>query len=160
MVEINAPVLRERVHLSNIPANRRPTVLLSALILGRIPAMKGSTERVFPDSHSRPTECCERSGHYGAIANSCNPVHRLLREALVRMIGGLVALLVGALGGLFLYRAYLTQPPAVAGESAPAATPAQTVNIIGVKSDLLSIAEAERAYQAEHSSIASLDELE
>ena len=76
------------------------------------------------------------------------------------MIGGLVALLVGALGGLFLYRAYLTQPPAVAGESAPAATPAQTVNIIGVKSDLLSIAEAERAYQAEHSSIASLDELE
>ena len=75
------------------------------------------------------------------------------------MIGGLVALLVGVLGGLFLYRAYLKQPPAVAGESAPAATPTQTINIIGVKSDLLSIAEVERAYQAEHSSIASLDEL-
>jgi hypothetical protein len=77
----------------------------------------------------------------------------------MRMIGGLVALLVGLLGGLFLYRTYLTQPPAVAGETAPAATPAQTINIIGVRSDLLSIAEAERAYQAEHSSIASLDEL-
>jgi hypothetical protein len=78
----------------------------------------------------------------------------------MRMIGGLVALLVGLLGGLFLYRAYLTQPPAVAGEAAPATTPTQTVNIIGIKSDLLSIAEAERAYQAEHSSIASLDELQ
>jgi hypothetical protein len=78
----------------------------------------------------------------------------------MRMIGGLVALLVGVLGGLFLYRAYLTQPPAVAGESVPAATPTQTINVVGIKSDLLSIAEAERAYQAEHSSIASLEELE
>lgn len=78
----------------------------------------------------------------------------------MRMIGGLVALLVGLLGGLFLYRAYLTQPPSVAGESAPATTPTQTINIIGIKSDLLSIAEAERAYQAEHSSIASLEELQ
>jgi hypothetical protein len=77
----------------------------------------------------------------------------------MRIIGGLVALLVGALVGLFVYRSYLTQPPQVAGEVTPAATPSQTINIIGIKSDLLVIAEAERAYQAEHSSVASFDEL-
>ena len=40
-----------------------------------------------------------------------------------------------------------------------AATPAQTINVVGVKNDLLAIAQAERNYQAEHNSIASLDEL-
>jgi hypothetical protein len=46
MVEINAPVLRERMHLSNKPENRRPIAFLLALILGRIPATKGSTGRL------------------------------------------------------------------------------------------------------------------
>ncbi len=77
----------------------------------------------------------------------------------MRSIAGIAALLVGALAGLFLYRSSLTQSQvAVAG--AGAATPSQTINIIGIKNDLLSIAEAERAHQAEHTSVASLDELE
>jgi hypothetical protein len=72
----------------------------------------------------------------------------------MRSIGGIVALLVGVLVGLFVYRSYITQ-----SQVTGAATPVQTINIIGIKNDLLSIAQAERAYQAEHSSIASLDEL-
>jgi hypothetical protein len=77
-----------------------------------------------------------------------------LREVLMRSIGGIVVLLVGALVGLFVYRSYITQ-----SQASGTATPAQTINVVGVKNDLLSIAQAERAYQAEHSSIASLDEL-
>jgi hypothetical protein len=72
----------------------------------------------------------------------------------MRSIAGVAALLVGALVGLFVYRSSLTQ-----SQVTGAATPAQTINIIGIKNDLLSIAEAERAYQAENSSVASLDEL-
>lgn len=40
-----------------------------------------------------------------------------------------------------------------------AAAPAQTISIVGVNSDLLSMAQAERMYQATHGSYASLDEL-
>ena len=38
-------------------------------------------------------------------------------------------------------------------------TPAQVISTVGVKSDLLSMAQAERVYQASHGSYASLDEL-
>ena len=72
----------------------------------------------------------------------------------MRALGGIVALLVAMVAGLFVYRSYITQ-----SQGSGAATPAQTINVVGVKNDLLSIAQAERAYQAEHSSIASLDEL-
>lgn len=44
-------------------------------------------------------------------------------------------------------------------ESPQIATPNQVINVVGVKNDLLAIAQAERAYQAEHGSYASLDEL-
>jgi hypothetical protein len=110
--------------------------------------------RLFPDSHAWATECCGHCGRYGAIENSGCPGHELFREVLMRSIAGIVTLLVGAGIGLFLYRSSLTQSQATG-----AATPAQTINIVGVKNDLLSIAQAERAYEAEHSSIASLDEL-
>jgi hypothetical protein len=39
------------------------------------------------------------------------------------------------------------------------AQPTRTVDVVGVKNDLLSIAQAERVYQAEHSSYATLDQL-
>jgi hypothetical protein len=84
---------------------------------------------------------------------------------MMRAIAGIGALLVGMLVGLFVYRSYLTLPvatdptmPSQAKGAAPP-TPAQTVNIFGIKTDLLSIAEAERVHQAAHSSVASLDEL-
>ena len=46
--------------------------------------------------------------------------------------------------------------------SGPAGTqpPAETINIVGVKSDLLAIAQAERMYLASHGSYASVDELQ
>ncbi len=72
----------------------------------------------------------------------------------MRGLGSIISILVVAVIGLLVYRFYFTQT-----SSTGAATPAQTINVVGVKNDLLSIAQAERAYQAEHNSIASLDEL-
>jgi len=39
------------------------------------------------------------------------------------------------------------------------ATPMQTIDTVGVKNDLIGIAQAERVYQIDHNSYASLDEL-
>jgi hypothetical protein len=68
---------------------------------------------------------------------------------------GLIGLLAVALIGGGIYWMILTK---TAGNS-PNATPAQTISTVGVEGDLLSIAQAERAYQAEHGAYASLDEL-
>lgn len=72
----------------------------------------------------------------------------------MRVLGGFVGLLAAALIGMFIYRSYLTQTVATGGK-----TPVQTINVVGVQSDLLAIAQAERNYQAEHGSVASLDDL-
>jgi hypothetical protein len=72
----------------------------------------------------------------------------------MRGLGSIISILVVAVIGLLVYKFYFTQT-----SSTGAATPAQTINVVGVKNDLLAIAQAERTYQAEHSSIASLDEL-
>lgn len=37
--------------------------------------------------------------------------------------------------------------------------PARTIDVVGVKNDLLAIAQSERVYQAEHSSYATIDQL-
>ena len=66
----------------------------------------------------------------------------------------LVALLLAAVVCIVLYRLYLTQAVPAGG-----GTPHQTIAVTGVKNDLLAIAQAERAYQAEHGAYASLDEL-
>ena len=72
----------------------------------------------------------------------------------MRGIGSVLGLLVVALiAGLF-YKFYFAQ-----GSSAGTTTPAQTIDIVGVKNDLLSIGQAERVYQAEHSSYATIDQL-
>jgi hypothetical protein len=44
-------------------------------------------------------------------------------------------------------------------QSTGAATPADVIDIVGVKNDLVGIATAERAYSAEHGTYVSLDEL-
>jgi hypothetical protein len=72
----------------------------------------------------------------------------------MRAVLGLAALLIGAAVTLYIYKTQLTQ-----SQAAGAGTPAQTINVVGVKNDLISIAQAERAYQAEHNSVASLDDL-
>lgn len=63
-------------------------------------------------------------------------------------------LIVAAIAGL-IYKFYFSQGP----QSAAVANPVQTIDVVGVKNDLLGIAQAERMYQAEHSSYGSLDDL-
>lgn len=70
-------------------------------------------------------------------------------------LGQVVGLLVVVLITGLVYKFYFSQGT----QSAAVAHPAQTINTVGVKSDLLSIAQAERTYQAEHGSYASFDEL-
>ncbi len=68
---------------------------------------------------------------------------------------GFAGMLVVLVIGLFVYKFYFT-----AGQAAVRpATMVQTVDVIGVKNDLLGIAQAERVYQAEHSTYGSLDDL-
>jgi len=66
----------------------------------------------------------------------------------------LIGLLVVALIVALAYKLYFSKL-----QSQETGTPAQTISIVGVKNDLLAIARAERAYQAEQGSYASLDEL-
>ena len=64
--------------------------------------------------------------------------------------------LVIALGvGWYIYSAQLKNVAAVSAGASPTAV----VNMTGVKSDLLSIAQAERTYYASQGSYASIDEL-
>jgi hypothetical protein len=72
----------------------------------------------------------------------------------MRAVLGIAALVVVAGVMLFLYKNSLTQ-----SQASGAATPSQTIDAVGVKNDLIAIAQAERTYQAEHGSIGSLDEL-
>ncbi|HTV59947.1 MAG TPA: hypothetical protein VMJ93_13840 [Verrucomicrobiae bacterium] len=65
-----------------------------------------------------------------------------------------VSLLVVALIAVLAYKFWFSQM-----QSTGTGTPTQTITVVGVKNDLLAIAQAERAYQAEHGSYASLDEL-
>jgi hypothetical protein len=68
------------------------------------------------------------------------------------MIGLLVVALIAGL----IYKFYFTR---MQNSGMGSATPAQTIDVVGVKNDLIGIAQAERAYQAEHGSYASLDDL-
>lgn len=68
---------------------------------------------------------------------------------------GFAGMLVVLVVSLFVYKFYFTSGQAAVR---PAAL-TQTVDVIGVKNDLLSIAQAERVYQAEHSTYGSLDDL-
>jgi hypothetical protein len=68
------------------------------------------------------------------------------------MIGLLVvAVIVG-----MMYKLYFSK---MGSSGTGVMTPVQTIDVVGVKNDLLGIAQAERAYQAEHGSYVSLDEL-
>lgn len=69
-------------------------------------------------------------------------------------MGSILGLLVVALIAVFAYKLYFSKM----GDNGTA-TPLQTINVVGVKNDLLAIAQAERLYQAQHGSYASLDEL-
>ena len=72
----------------------------------------------------------------------------------MRGLGSLVGLLVVALIAVMTYKYYFEKVQSTSGM-----TPAQTINMVGVKNDLLGIAQAERAYQAEHGAYAALSDL-
>jgi hypothetical protein len=71
-----------------------------------------------------------------------------------RALGFLGIVIVMAVG-MYLYSNQLKEASAPGG----AGTPTGTANIVGVKNDLISIANAERAYFATEQKYASLDEL-
>lgn len=71
-------------------------------------------------------------------------------------MGRIVGLLVVALIAVLMYKFYFAK---LQDSGTGAGTPRQTVDIVGVKNDLLGIAQAERAYQADNGAYASLDEL-
>jgi hypothetical protein len=72
----------------------------------------------------------------------------------MRSMGSIAGLLIVAVIALLAYKFYFSQ-----SQSSGTATPVQTINVVGVKNDLVAIAQAERAYQVEHASYASMDEL-
>ena len=68
----------------------------------------------------------------------------------------MLGLLVVAVIALLTYKYYFSTMNAA---GAGVATPMQTIDTVGVKNDLIGIAQAERVYQIDHNSYASLDEL-
>jgi hypothetical protein len=68
---------------------------------------------------------------------------------------GLISLLVVAVIAFFTYQFYL----APRGKSESPGSMVQAVSATGAKNDLLAIAQAERAYFAEHGNYATIDEL-
>jgi hypothetical protein len=72
----------------------------------------------------------------------------------MRAAGGLLGLVIVMAIIWFVVKSQLSQGPA------GAQPPAETIDVVGVKSDLLSIAQAERTYMASHGSYASVDELQ
>jgi hypothetical protein len=66
----------------------------------------------------------------------------------------LAGLLIVALLAALVYKYYFSSL-----QSAGTGTPAQTIDVVGVKNDLIGIAQAERAHQAQNGSYASLDAL-
>ncbi len=72
----------------------------------------------------------------------------------MKKVGGLIGLVIALGIGYFIFKAEYTQGPA------GGAPPKQTIDVAGVKMDLLAIAQAERSYLASHGSYASVDQLQ
>lgn len=70
----------------------------------------------------------------------------------MRALGSLVAVIVVLGAGYWFYATSVKS-------SSANGSPVEAVSSVGAKSDLLSMAQAERVYQASHGSYASLDEL-
>jgi len=73
----------------------------------------------------------------------------------MRSLGNLAGLLIVALIAGLIYKFYFSRGP----QSDAIAHPKQTIDVIGVKNDLVAIGQAERIYQAQHGSYGSLDDL-
>ena len=71
-------------------------------------------------------------------------------KAAASIIGLLIVLVIG----WFVVKSQFTQGPA------GGAPPKQTIDVVGVRSDLLAIAQAERMYLASHGSYTTLEQLQ
>jgi len=72
----------------------------------------------------------------------------------MKKVGGLLGIVIALGIGYFIFKTQVTQGPA------GAAPPQQTIDVVGVKNDLLAIAQAERMYLASHGSYATVDQLQ
>ena len=79
----------------------------------------------------------------------------LTRGASMRGTLGLLSIVIAMAIGLYIYSRQAQSSSALGGASSPRAA----INITGVKSDLISIASAERRYFATEGKYASFDEL-
>ena len=71
----------------------------------------------------------------------------------MKAAGAILALVVALAIGYFIFKSQFTQGPT------GGAPPQQTIDVMGVKNDLLAIAQAERMYLASHGTYASLEQL-
>jgi hypothetical protein len=71
----------------------------------------------------------------------------------MKKTAGLLALVIAAGLGLYMFKTQFTSLPG-------GAPPKQTIDVVGVKNDLLAIGQAERIYLAAHGSYASLEQLQ
>ena len=65
---------------------------------------------------------------------------------------GLISMVLALCAGFFYYDGYFTSTPG-------AASPKEQIDLISIKSDLQTLGQAERQYQATHSSYGTLDDL-
>ena len=72
----------------------------------------------------------------------------------MRAAGGILGLVIVLAIIWFVVKSQLSRGPT------GAQPPAETINVVGVKADLLTIAQAERGYLASHGSYVSVDELQ
>ena len=75
----------------------------------------------------------------------------------MKTLGGLIASFVAIIIGLLIYNANYQQGPD--GIVSPVQRLVQAIELVGVKSDLVALAQAERLYLASHPTYAELDEL-
>jgi len=78
----------------------------------------------------------------------------IAEDFMSRLFGFLSVVIVLAIG-MYIYSQQIKSASAIGGQS----TPTGAVNITGVRSDLISMASAERNYFAQQAKYASLDEL-
>ncbi len=72
----------------------------------------------------------------------------------MKKVGGLIGLVIVLGIGYFIFKSQYTQGPT------GGAPPKQVIDVVGVKNDLIAIAQAERLYLASHGTYASLAELQ
>jgi hypothetical protein len=72
----------------------------------------------------------------------------------MRAAASVLGLVIVLAIGWFIIKAQFTNSPASAGP------PKQTIDVVGVKTDLVTIGQAERFYLANHGSYANLDQLQ